>query len=76
MQHPTQRLLSNDMFASLRRWMGDESPASGSGPSLRGECPQPTDEIPLDTTLAATDTAGIDVGLLSAWHGPNGLDLI
>ena len=51
MQHPTQRFLASDMFASLRRWMGDELPA---------------DEIPLDATLAAMDTAGIDIGLLSA----------
>jgi predicted TIM-barrel fold metal-dependent hydrolase len=61
MQHPTQRLLGNDMFASLRRWMGDDMPAG---------------EVPLDTTLAAMDAAGVDTGLLSAWHGPNGLDLI
>ena len=61
MQHPTQRLLGNDMFASLRRWVGDEIPS---------------DEIPLDATLAAMDVAGIDLGLLSAWRGPNGLDLI
>ena len=61
MQHPTQRLLASDMFASLRRWVGDA---------------MPSDEIPLDATLAAMDTAGIDVGLLSAWRGPNGLDLI
>ena len=61
MQHPTQRLLGSDMFASLRRWVGDA---------------MPSDEIPLDATLAAMDAAGIDVGLLSAWRGPNGLDLI
>jgi predicted TIM-barrel fold metal-dependent hydrolase len=61
MQHPTQRLLSSEMFASLRRWVGDA---------------MPTDQIPLDTTLAVMDAAGIDIGLLSAWRGPNGLDLI
>ena len=61
MQHPTQRFLASDMFASLRRWVGDALPS---------------DEIPLDATLAAMDTAGIDIGLLSAWRGPNGLDLI
>jgi predicted TIM-barrel fold metal-dependent hydrolase len=61
MQHPTQRLLRNEMFASLRRWTGDQ---------------MPSDEIPLDATLAVMDAAGVDFGLLSAWRGPNGLDLI
>jgi uncharacterized protein len=61
MQHPTQRLLVNEMFESLRRWMGDSMPAA---------------EVPLDVTLAAMDAAGVDVGLLSAWYGPDGLDLI
>lgn len=59
MQHPTQRMLDSDMFASLRRWVG-----------------LPSDELPLDATLAAMDAAGVDLGLLSAWRGPNGLDLI
>src|SRR4030081_1879028 len=61
MQHPTQRLLRNEMFASLRRWTGDQ---------------MPSDEIPLAATLAVMDAAGVDFGLLSAWRGPNGLDLI
>ena len=57
MQHPTQRFLRHDMFASLRRWTG-------------GELPQ--DEIPIDVTLAAMDAGGVSYGLLSAWHGPEG----
>jgi predicted TIM-barrel fold metal-dependent hydrolase len=57
MQHPTPRFLAHDMFASLRRWTGLEVPA---------------DEIPIEGTLAAMDAAGIDVGVLSAWHGPDG----
>lgn len=61
MQHPTQRFLANDIFASLRRWTG-------------GAIPE--DEIPLDFTLAAMDAGGVETGLLSAWRGPNGLDLI
>lgn len=61
MQHPTLRFLGNDIFASLRRWTG-------------GAIPE--DEIPLDFTLAAMDAGGVDVGLLSAWRGPNGLDMI
>jgi predicted TIM-barrel fold metal-dependent hydrolase len=61
MQHPTARMLANDMFESLRRWMGDS---------------MPTGDVPLDVTLAAMDAAGVDIGLISAWRGPYGLDLI
>jgi hypothetical protein len=61
MQHPTLRFLRNDMFASLRRWVGES---------------MPSDEPPIETTLAAMDAANVDVGILSAWRGPNGLDLI
>ena len=50
MQHPIQLLLASDMFASLRRWMGDELPDN---------------EPPLDATLAAMDAAGVEIGLLS-----------
>ena len=55
MQHPTPRFLAQDMFASLRRWTG-------------GALPQ--GEVPIDATLAAMDEAGVEVGLLSAWHAP------
>jgi uncharacterized protein len=61
MQHPTERLLANDMFAPLRRWMGESFPAG---------------EVPIDVTLAAMDAAGVDVGLISSWCGPHGLQLI
>ncbi|MGH3725218.1 MAG: amidohydrolase family protein [Mycobacterium sp.] len=61
MQHPTLRFLGNDMFASLRRWTGQ------SGPDT---------ELPIELTLAAMDAGAVEVGLLSAWRGPNGLDLI
>jgi predicted TIM-barrel fold metal-dependent hydrolase len=54
-------MLSNDMFASLRRWMGEA---------------MPTGDVPVDGTLAAMDAAGVDIGLICAWLGPNGLDLI
>ncbi|MGZ6641409.1 MAG: amidohydrolase family protein [Solirubrobacteraceae bacterium] len=57
-QHPTPRFLRHDMFASLRRWTGQEVPES---------------EIPIDATVAAMDAAGVAVGLLSAWHGPEGV---
>jgi predicted TIM-barrel fold metal-dependent hydrolase len=61
MQHPTRRFLGDDMFASLRRWTGESIP---------------DDEIPIETTLAAMDAATVDIGLLSAWVGPNRRDLI
>jgi uncharacterized protein len=57
MQHPTPRFLAHDMFDSLRRWTGQELPAA---------------EIPIAATVAAMDDAGVEHGLLSAWHGPAG----
>lgn len=61
LQHPTRRFLAEDMLASLRRWTGDALP---------------DDDIPIEETLSAMDAAGVAFGLLSAWRGPNGLDLI
>jgi uncharacterized protein len=59
MQHPTRRFLAEDMFASLRRWTGQELPA---------------EELPIAATVAATvgamDDAGVAFGLLSAWSAP------
>jgi uncharacterized protein len=57
MQHPTLRFLRHDMLESLRRWTGMEVPSS---------------EPPIELTLGAMDAAGIEFGLLSAWHGPEG----
>jgi predicted TIM-barrel fold metal-dependent hydrolase len=57
MQHPTVRFLRHDMFASLRRWTGQEPP---------------DEEVPLDMTVAAMDHAGVSFGLLSAWHDGHG----
>jgi uncharacterized protein len=57
MQHPTVRFLSHDMLESLRRWTGMEIPR---------------EEIPLAVTIAAMDAGGIDYGLISAWHAPDG----
>jgi predicted TIM-barrel fold metal-dependent hydrolase len=57
MQHPTLRFLRHDMLESLRRWTGMEVPES---------------EPPIDWTLGAMDAGGIEFGLLSAWHGPDG----
>jgi len=56
-QHPTRRLLAEPMFESLRRW-------------TRGALPE--GELPVSTTLAAMDEAGVAVSLLSAWVGPRG----
>lgn len=57
MQHPTVRFANHEMFESLRRW-------TGIGTA--------TEEIPIELTLAAMDAAGVDVGVLCAWHGPGG----
>ncbi|HET8683060.1 MAG TPA: amidohydrolase family protein [Micromonosporaceae bacterium] len=57
MQHPTLRFMSHEMFASLRRWTGDEPPATG---------------LPLKLTIAAMDAAGVEQGLICAWYGPEG----
>ncbi|QUQ64165.1 amidohydrolase family protein [Kutzneria sp. CA-103260] len=56
MQHPTPRFLRDSMFASILRWTGDRLPES----------------IPIGATVAAMDEAGVDIGLISAWHGPQG----
>jgi uncharacterized protein len=57
MQHPTTRFLGHDAFASLRRWTGGAIPDT---------------EPPVDMTVAALDAAGIDHGVICAWHGPEG----
>jgi predicted TIM-barrel fold metal-dependent hydrolase len=61
MQHPTLRFLRSDMLASLRRWTGGSIPDS---------------ELPIDATIATMDAANVDFGLLSAWRGPGGQNLI
>lgn len=57
MQHPTLRFAQHEMFASLRRW-------------TKTELPQ--EDVPLEITIAVMDAAGVDLGLISAWHGPEG----
>jgi predicted TIM-barrel fold metal-dependent hydrolase len=55
-QHPTPAFLAYPMFATLRRWIGNDGTPMA---------------IPDDLTAQAL--AAIDgVGLLSAWHGPQG----
>lgn len=58
MQHPTLRFIGHEMFASLRRWTGQELPQQ---------------EIPIEATLAAMDAANVQLGLLSAWCAPEGM---
>ncbi len=60
MQHPTPRFLNQEAFESLRRWTGQTLPR---------------EEVPIESTLAAMDQAGVGFGLLSAWQSPTG-DLI
>jgi uncharacterized protein len=57
MQHPTLRFLGHEMFESVRRWTGQQLPE---------------EELPIDSTVAAMDQAGVAFGLLSAWHAPEG----
>jgi predicted TIM-barrel fold metal-dependent hydrolase len=57
MQHPTLRHAQHEMFDSLRRWTGR---------------PAPTEELPVEATVAAMDAGGVETGLISAWYGPDG----
>jgi hypothetical protein len=56
MQHPTRRFLDQPFFESLRRWARQDA----------------VPDIPLSTTIETMDQAGVGVGLLAAWWGPNG----
>jgi predicted TIM-barrel fold metal-dependent hydrolase len=60
MQHGTVRFLHHEMLDSLWRWTGRK-------PS--------EEEVPVEVTVAAMDAGGVDVGLISAWYGPEG-DLV
>ena len=55
-QHPTLRHASDPIFDSLRRWSRSETP---------------TEEIPVELTIAAMDEAAVDRSLISAWYKPN-----
>lgn len=57
MQHPTRRLLEQPFLDSLRRWTRQALAA---------------DDLPIELSVAALDEAGVRLGLLSAWHGPQG----
>jgi predicted TIM-barrel fold metal-dependent hydrolase len=58
MQHPTLRFQQHEMFEPLRRW-------TGSIPTSQ--------EISIDLTVHAMDLAGVELGILSAWTGPEGV---
>ncbi len=55
-QHPTLRHAQDPMFASLRRWTRTEAPS---------------ENVPVQTTIAAMDAAGVDKALISAWIAPH-----
>jgi predicted TIM-barrel fold metal-dependent hydrolase len=56
MQHPTEEFLGREMFEPLLRWQGEET----------------VPEMPLDWTVQAYESAGVDTALISAWWGPEG----
>jgi predicted TIM-barrel fold metal-dependent hydrolase len=56
MQHPTRRFLEQPFFASLRRWARQDA----------------IPDIPLSLTLESMDAAGVALGLVAAWWGPQG----
>lgn len=61
LQHPTMHFLSFEMFASLLKWTGGQAPEQ---------------DPPIEATLDSMDAAGVDIGLLTAWSGPCGQDII
>jgi len=56
MQHPTRRFLEQPFFESLRRWTRQES----------------IPEVPLSVTIDAMVQAGVEIGMVAAWWGPQG----
>lgn len=59
-QHPTLRHMQSPIFDSLRRWTRQDTP---------------TEQLPVDLTLAVMDQGGVEKMLISAWQAP-GRDLI
>lgn len=56
-QHPTPAFLAHDMFASLRRWLRMTVVPERIDPAF---------------TVDAMDAAGVRVGVVTAWYGPEG----
>lgn len=57
MQHPTRRFLEQPFFESLYRWTHQD----------------PKSSIPLCATINTMDQAGVEIGLVAAWWGPQGV---
>lgn len=57
MQHPTLRHSRHEMFEPLRRWTGQAPPE---------------EPLPVEATVAAMAAADVEIGLSSAWYGPQG----
>lgn len=57
-QHPNLPFMRSEIFETVRRW---------------GRLEIPDEDPPLESTLAAMDRAGVEVALLSAWVGPEGV---
>ena len=57
-QHPTLRHSQDPIFDSLRRWNRQQ---------------RPEQELPLPTTIASMDQAGVAKSLISAWYAPNNI---
>src|SRR5262245_1336420 len=57
MQHPSSRWIEHPIFDSLWRWLGEQGPHKA---------------ISLEETIGAMNEAGVQMGLISAWWGPQG----
>jgi predicted TIM-barrel fold metal-dependent hydrolase len=59
MQHPTRDFFAHPMFEALRRWSHGDLGSDASDPTI-------------EATIAAMDAAGVGLGLICAWWGPQG----
>jgi predicted TIM-barrel fold metal-dependent hydrolase len=60
---------------SIDAWMQHPTPGFMAHPafeSLMRWTSQEPQDIPIEATIAAMDEAGVEVGMLSAWHAPSG----
>lgn len=69
-QHPTARLVSDPIFASLFRWM--RSAGGGAAPPRGDRLAELAEHLPLAFTRELLDRAGVGRALLTAWWGPRG----
>lgn len=54
-QHPTLRFITNPIFNTVKRW---------------GKIQDPSEQVPLTTTISSMDQGGITKSLISAWYAP------